>query len=81
MRRLVNRTSACQEATHPHEGRSPIRPFRDSYKVDDYGSGTSIERPEIGRMGVLPVMPELVDHLGEKLSQKIKLLALVFLTP
>ena len=41
---------------------------RVNHEVVDPGDGTSIERPEIGGMSVLPVISTLVNHLGELTS-------------
>ena len=43
------------------------------------GDGTSAKRPEIVGVSVLPVVPELIDHLGEKICQKIKQVVFVAL--
>ena len=44
------------------------------------GNGSSTERPEIGGVSVLPVVPELIDHLGERICKKAKLPGFVSLT-
>ena len=72
---------AHQHATHIHEGRSPILEFWVNGKAADHGNGTSSKRPEIRGMGMLPVMPDLVNHLGKEICQKVRLLELIPLTP
>jgi hypothetical protein len=60
-----------------HQGGSPIREVRVVY---GHGDGTSSKRPEIGGVGILPVIPELVNHLGERICQKIGIFSLIPLT-
>ena len=73
-REFVNRTRVHQDTTHIHERRSPIREDR---VASAHSNGTSGKRQEIDGIGILPVIPELVDHLGETVCQKIGLLALI----
>jgi hypothetical protein len=66
------------QGTHVHEGRSSSLEGRVEREIRSHsGNGTSTERPEIGGVSVLPVVPDLVDHLGEKVSQKINLVAFI----
>ena len=62
--------SACQEVTHVHVRRSPGREGCVGHKVCDQGSHASTKRPKVGGVGLLPVIPELVDHLGERKIRK-----------
>lgn len=57
--------SVYQKTTHSDIGRTSIREGRDGYRIVKHSNGTSIERPEVGRVGMLPVIPDLVDHLRE----------------
>ena len=67
MRGFINRTRAHQEVTHIQEGRTPIR---EEQVVLVHANRTSGKRPEIGGIGILPVIPELVDHLGETIMSE-----------
>ena len=71
MRFLVSWTNAREQATHIHVGGSTSREGRVRSEKWGLGNGTSTIRPEIGGVDVLPVVPELVYHLGEKVCQKI----------
>lgn len=55
-----------QEATHSDIGRGPVREVRISHEVSNSGNSTSIKRPEICGVSVLPVIPDLIDHLAVK---------------
>jgi hypothetical protein len=56
--------------THSDIGRSPVGKVRTREKsTSNLGSCTSVERPEIGGVSMLPVIPDLVDHLGENASE------------
>ena len=53
----------CELDTHVHVRRNPNReiPVRD--EILSHGNRASAKCPEIGGVGILPVVPELVDHL------------------
>ena len=53
-------------STYFRVGRSTIGEIRIGDKAIDDGSHTSGKRPEIGRTSILPVGPDLVDHLGKE---------------
>ena len=60
---LLTEEENRQLGTHVHVRRNSDReiPVRD--EILSHGNRASAKCPEIGRVGILPVVPELVDHL------------------
>jgi len=68
---VVHNTICRNRRRERHEGRSSVRVGRVGRKIFDPGNGTSIKRPEIGGIGVLPVIPKFVDHRVVHEEQRI----------
>ena len=63
----VRQLNKClSETTYVHEGRTTSREDRVGLEIFDKGNGASTKRPEVCGTGLLPVIPELVDHLKKK---------------